>query len=124
MSKTDTKKEAPKGKAKGYVFLKTKTYVGVDKKDDQGRIITQREDQMLDAGFYQMDIEKFPSLKVLSPKDCEVFDEVPEVKLAEIARYLGVDPDKHKKADDLLEVIVKEPKVRQIKNTRFQNRLR
>ena len=80
-----------------YVWVKNPAYVDQDGKKRVG------------SGLYLIDIALYPRLAKLPKTACELFEgEVPVRKLVEIAKWFGVNTDKHSD-EDLLGILVKEP---------------
>jgi hypothetical protein len=77
---------------KVYVFVKSPCYVN--------------ETERVAGGFYHIDIEKYPRLKTASP--VTIYDEMPEMEIADIAKFFGVST-KGKKAAELVETLLSEP---------------
>lgn len=86
----------PSGK-EVYVWLRNRAYV-----DDAGK-------KRIDGGLYVLALALFPRLAKYPKNVCEVFEgDVPPRKLAEIARWSGVNPDGREDAE-LLDILVKAP---------------
>lgn len=94
-----TSNTAPTGNL--FVWLKNKAYV-----DEAGK-------QRMQSGLFQMEsLDKYPRLKKLGKDSVEIFEgEIPSMKLAQIAKWSGVNPDKYRKDAELLEVLLAEPTV-------------
>lgn len=80
-----------------YVWVKSPAYVD---KDGTKRI---------GGGLFLIDIAKFPRLEKMPKTVCEMLgEEVDARKLGEIAKWFGVNLDKHDD-NELLDILVKEP---------------
>lgn len=80
-----------------YAWLKSPAYVD---KDGTKRVA---------GGLYLIDLAKFPRLKKLPKTTCELIEgEISARKLGEIAKWFGVNVEKHDDKE-LLEILVKEP---------------
>ena len=97
MTKTENQNAAIGGsKKKIYLWLKSRAYVN--------------EKERLDGGFYIISKE-YPRLKNATPLLCEIFvGDVPSRKLAEIAQWSGIDPNKYRDDDELQDLLTTQPK--------------
>ena len=99
---TGTDEKSPVEKPTGtlFVWLKSRAYVDLAGKT------------RMNAGLYQMEsLEVYPRLQAAKANTAEVFEgEIPPRKLAEIARWAGVNPDQHRKDEELLALLIQIPK--------------
>lgn len=94
----DTKNESAQSEGKKvYVWLKNPAYVDVDGK------------KRVAGGFYHINLDEYPRLKRLPKTVCQIFEgSISASKQVEIAKWFGVNPDKHAD-DELLDVLVQNP---------------
>lgn len=94
----DDKKSVAKVSATNavYVWLKNPAYAD---KDGVKRIA---------GGFYKLDLAEYPRLKSLPKNTCEIFTDVPTRKLVEIAKWFGINTEKHND-DELLDLLETKP---------------
>lgn len=100
-SKPSTEDEAEEVESVSkFVWVKSRAYVN--------------DNQRIEPGLFELDaaaLAKFPRLSTMSSDAVEIFEEsIPPLKLAQIAKWCGVNPDKYRSKDsDLLATIVTEP---------------
>lgn len=90
-----------KPSAKLFIWLKARAYI-----NDSGI--------RMDGGFFQVEsLQEYPRLELMPKNTVEVFNEVPSaMKLAQIAKWLGIDPDNYKEKEDMLAVMISTPTFR------------
>lgn len=81
-----------------FIWLKSRAYIN-------------DRHQRIDAGLFQVEsLDEYPRLKNMGSVAVEIFEgKIPSMKLAQIAKWSGVNPDKYENNEDLLNVLLTEP---------------